>query len=60
MESLFDLRKIEIKLERRKKILLKIEGKGQEGIIEIEDKNLIDLKRGDEVVGQVVIEFCKK
>lgn len=59
-DTLFELRRSELKVRRSEEVMLKIEGKEEEGIVKLSHNNLMDIIRHGHKIGHIVVEFIKK
>lgn len=59
-DSLFELRKRELRLKRGE-VVLRVEGGGQRGVVRIQgEESLLDIRHHGEKIGHVVIEHLSK
>jgi hypothetical protein len=60
-DSLFELRKRELRFKMSGEVVLRVEGKNDWGVVRVSgEENLIDIRRHGEKVGHVVLEHtCK-
>ena len=59
-DTLFELRRKELRLKKKSEVLLKIEGSQNEGVVRFEQGNLMEIMRHGHKVGHVVVEHLKK
>ena len=58
--TLFELRKMELKIRKSPEMTIKVEGQEHDGTVRFNQSNLMDIMKHGHKVGHIVVEYIKK
>jgi len=58
--TLFELRKMELKIRKGPEMGIKIEGQNHDGTVKFNQNNLMEIVKHGNKVGHIVVEYIKK